>query len=153
MLLLCTLKSIHRCTTCFLSVFAWEDHTSRGCQQSCIAQYTITSYTITSCLVSSHPDATIPIAPLPITLHLCFQNRNFLTSVLQLVATLHIALLWHDAIDSSPNWSLLQAGVFVANRNVSPRGQRPLSPRDQPAAAASPQGTTQFYPNPSPIPP
>ena len=85
------------------------------------------------------------------TLHLYLQIRNFLTSVLQLLAALHITLLWHDAIDSSPNWSLLQAGVFVANRNVSPRGQRPLSPRDQPAPAASPQGTTHFYPNPSPI--
>ncbi len=38
-----------------------------------------------------------------------------------------------------------QAGVFVANRNVSPRPQRPLSPRDQPSAAPSPQG--QFAPH------
>ncbi|KAL0019431.1 hypothetical protein WJX79_004509 [Trebouxia sp. C0005] len=44
-----------------------------------------------------------------------------------------------------------KAGVFVANRNVSPRPQRPLSPRDQPMAAPSPQA--RLSPTPAAAPP
>lgn len=44
---------------------------------------------------------------------------------------------------------VLQAGVFVPNRNVSPRGQRPLSPREHPAAAPSPQGQSAHIPIPA----
>ncbi|KAL3160225.1 hypothetical protein ABBQ32_010980 [Trebouxia sp. C0010 RCD-2024] len=44
-----------------------------------------------------------------------------------------------------------KAGVFVANRNLSPRGQRPLSPRDQPPAAPSPQA--RISPTPAAAPP
>ncbi|DBA89426.1 TPA: hypothetical protein ACH3X1_004062 [Trebouxia sp. C0004] len=44
-----------------------------------------------------------------------------------------------------------KAGVFVANRNISPRPQRPLSPRDQPTAAPSPQA--RLSPTPAAVPP
>lgn len=42
-----------------------------------------------------------------------------------------------------------KAGVFVANRNVSPRPQRPLSPRDQPAP--SPQARLSPTPAAAPL--